>query len=325
MAESRESVVSSSDSDDEVSVSLGDKVVVEGAGCSDSELERREAQGTGGSSTNRVGDSSGTVERSLARANTLPGETFNADKLDIIPSHVKLERSKTERRKKPNILGEEVKRIFDDKISAEKKRKLLNRVATVNHDGTVEFEVSVDVETLNADVLESFHHEAVDEESLDPTDLQCVPPLQIVMLIVGTRGDVQPFVAIGKHLQAEFRPQEFQMVPRIMREEGAGASKTQGVEKGQRVTLFHCGDDADRTGQEGKLRCRGGAEFFLDAVKGEVQGQSGKGEEEACGFGEIPDLDPTKDEGVKRVEFRVPVKKGEGPTGRLVELRGGTA
>ncbi|XP_042477910.1 sterol 3-beta-glucosyltransferase UGT80A2-like isoform X1 [Macadamia integrifolia] len=207
MEESRESGVSSSDSDDEVSVSVGDRVVViESGGHSDSELGRKDGSGTGSSSTNRVGDSSGTVDRTLPRANTLPGETFNADKLERNPVHVNLERSKTERRKKPNILGEEAKKIFDDKISAQKKRKLLERIATVNDDGTVEFEVSVDVETPNADVVpESVHHEAVDEEPLDPTDLQCIPPLQIVMLIVGTRGDVQPFVAIGKHLQAECR------------------------------------------------------------------------------------------------------------------------
>lgn len=34
-----------------------------------------------------------------------------------------------------------------------------------------------------------------------PEDVPDLRPLQIVMLIVGTRGDVQPFVAIGKRLQ----------------------------------------------------------------------------------------------------------------------------
>lgn len=41
----------------------------------------------------------------------------------------------------------------------------------------------------------------VEDESLDATELQYIPPMQIVMLIVGTRGDVQPFIAIGKRLQ----------------------------------------------------------------------------------------------------------------------------
>ena len=71
-------------------------------------------------------------------------------------------------------------------------------------DGTVEFEVPGDAEPHAfgggpADV----YPESVDEESLDATDLQYIPPLQIVMLIVGTRGDVQPFIAIGKKLQVE--------------------------------------------------------------------------------------------------------------------------
>lgn len=58
---------------------------------------------------------------------------------------------------------------------------------------------------------ESFHFEttlledgAVDDEPLDTPNLPVIPPLQIVMLIVGTRGDVQPFVAIGKRLQVLF-------------------------------------------------------------------------------------------------------------------------
>lgn len=39
------------------------------------------------------------------------------------------------------------------------------------------------------------------EEGNEENDQSPVPPLKIVMLIVGTRGDVQPFVAIGKQLQ----------------------------------------------------------------------------------------------------------------------------
>lgn len=43
--------------------------------------------------------------------------------------------------------------------------------------------------------------ETAEEEVLDGTDIQFRPPMNIVILIVGTRGDVQPFVAIGKSLQ----------------------------------------------------------------------------------------------------------------------------
>lgn len=75
---------------------------------------------------------------------------------------------------------------------------MLNRIATVKDDGTVEFEVPIDVEPhiLRAGSVSVYTE--VDEEAGDATEL---PPLDIVMLIVGTRGDVQPFVAIGKRLQ----------------------------------------------------------------------------------------------------------------------------
>lgn len=80
--------------------------------------------------------------------------------------------------------------------------KLLNRIATVKDDGRVEFEIPGDVEPHDLGAgSESLYNEVVCDEPLDATNLQCIPPLQIVMLIVGTRGDVQPFIAIGKRLQ----------------------------------------------------------------------------------------------------------------------------
>ncbi|WRX10053.1 UDP-glucuronosyl/UDP-glucosyltransferase - like 10 [Theobroma cacao] len=125
--------------------------------------------------------------------------TSNIEKLGS--SQPKLEKSKTEAQRHRNILAEEAAQIFDNKLSAQQKRKLLNRIATVKDDGTVEFEVPGDVEP-HALVVgpRDAHTEAAEEESLE-TDIQCIPPLQIVMLIVGTRGDVQPFIAIGKRLQ----------------------------------------------------------------------------------------------------------------------------
>ena len=78
--------------------------------------------------------------------------------------------------------------------------KLLNRIATVKDDGTVEFEVPGDAEPESLGA-QSLVHSVIDGNQLEESDLQYIPPLQIVMLIVGTRGDVQPFVAIGKRLQ----------------------------------------------------------------------------------------------------------------------------
>lgn len=79
---------------------------------------------------------------------------------------------------------------------------MLNRVATVTDEGTVQLNVPGDFELENADLRSTFPDINVsDEESANPTEIQELPPRQIVMLIVGTRGDVQPFVAIGKRLQ----------------------------------------------------------------------------------------------------------------------------
>lgn len=140
--------------------------------------------------------SSGAGSKNLSEVNTIPVE-----KLESV-GQIKLARSKTERQRHNNILAEEAAQIFDDKISVEQKIKLLKRIATVKDDGTVEFEVPADVEPqyLGARSVGACN-DPVDDEPLDATDLQYIPPLQIVMLIVGTRGDVQPFIAIGKRLQ----------------------------------------------------------------------------------------------------------------------------
>ncbi|KAK6164287.1 hypothetical protein DH2020_001151 [Rehmannia glutinosa] len=146
----------------------------------------------GGSST------SGSVGAKFSRVNTTPPGILDSEKLK--PPLV-LQRSKTERQRHNNILAEEAAQIFDNRISVQQKLQLLNRIATVKDDGTVEFEVPGDVEPQTfGGGAESVYSE-VDEEPVDATELQYVPPLQIVMLIVGTRGDVQPFVAIGKRLQ----------------------------------------------------------------------------------------------------------------------------
>ncbi|XP_023553939.1 sterol 3-beta-glucosyltransferase UGT80A2-like isoform X2 [Cucurbita pepo subsp. pepo] len=130
----------------------------------------------------------------------MPIQKSNIDQLESDLSQPKLERSKTEVHKQ-KFLAEEAAKIFDDNISAHRKLKLLNRIATVKDDGTVEFEIPVDVAAPLGIGPKEVSHDIIEEEPLEATDLQDIPPLQIVMLIVGTRGDVQPFVAIGKRLQ----------------------------------------------------------------------------------------------------------------------------
>ncbi|PUZ69385.1 hypothetical protein GQ55_2G103500 [Panicum hallii var. hallii] len=92
--------------------------------------------------------------------------------------------------------------ILDKKISVKKKLKLFSRMATLKDDGTVVVDIPTNLEAASLDLPSAHNHSvAFGGEPLDSSDLQHRPPMQIVMLIVGTRGDVQPFIAIGKRLQ----------------------------------------------------------------------------------------------------------------------------
>ncbi|CAN8260195.1 unnamed protein product [Cochlearia groenlandica] len=153
--------------------------------------------------------------RSLSRVWTMPREgSSRSDMSESTSSSTtkttrphRLDKSKTERQQRVrHILAEDAAKIFDDRISAGKKLKLLNRIATVKHDGTVEFEFPAEAIPQPCVVIdreESRNGVCVfpRDESLNGVDFQYFPPMQIVMLIVGTRGDVQPFVAIAKRLQ----------------------------------------------------------------------------------------------------------------------------
>ncbi|XP_059297917.1 sterol 3-beta-glucosyltransferase UGT80A2-like [Lycium ferocissimum] len=165
-------------------------------------VEKENREVIGGSVNNGVTDSSGTPRMELTRVNTLPQEIFSAEKPQSPSEHLKLGRSRTETPTHSSGFAQEAAKIFDNKVSEQQKLKLLKRIATVKDDGTVEFDIPGDVETTRVLGTGSESvHTAVEDESLDATELQYFPPMQIVMLIVGTRGDVQPFTAIGKRLQ----------------------------------------------------------------------------------------------------------------------------
>ncbi|XP_049407432.1 sterol 3-beta-glucosyltransferase UGT80A2-like isoform X2 [Solanum stenotomum] len=136
------------------------------------ELDSREI--VGGSVSNVVSDSSG---------------------------HLKLERSKTEPPTHNSQFAQEAANISDDSDSEQQKLKLLKRIATVRDNGTVEFEIPGDEESRVLGVESQSVCNEVEDVPLDELELHYIPPIQIVMLIVGTRGDVQPFIAIGKRLQ----------------------------------------------------------------------------------------------------------------------------
>lgn len=179
------------------------EVPVSGGGVgssSGSELDSKEAMAS--SLSNGGGsNSSGNASRSFPRVNTLPVEFLNSEKFMPPSSQLKLERSKTEKQRHHNIRAEDAAQIFDDKLPIKEKLSLLKRIATVKDDGTVEFDVPGDVAHQAISLPPEIVNNEVDDDPLDSADLQDIPPLQIVILIVGTRGDVQPFIAIGKRLQ----------------------------------------------------------------------------------------------------------------------------
>ncbi|XP_062225141.1 sterol 3-beta-glucosyltransferase UGT80A2-like isoform X2 [Phragmites australis] len=146
--------------------------------------------------------SSSADDRSLPRSSTMPG-VINNDEITNEPAGPSnLERSRTERRRQNHPADDPTKQLFDERIPIKKKLKMLNRLATVKCDGTVVVDVPSGLESAPVGVgTEDDYGEVAVEDSLDGADIPYRPPMQIVILIVGTRGDVQPFVAIGKRLQ----------------------------------------------------------------------------------------------------------------------------
>ncbi|KAJ7571626.1 hypothetical protein O6H91_01G169700 [Diphasiastrum complanatum] len=167
-------------------------------------LQPRHDNSIGGSA---VGNSKS--ERTIGRSTTLPSKSLSRidDKASEVTSR-QLARSTTEKGKTQKnfesanmrVVAEE-KIIAAEKISLRKKKKFLRNLGTVKKDGTVE--VNLDEKAhLVPEILGPELTESLDDFcEAECKDRKSIPPLQIVMLIVGTRGDVQPFIAIGKHLQ----------------------------------------------------------------------------------------------------------------------------
>lgn len=106
-------------------------------------------------------------------------------------------RSLTERRVSPRH------NLILDRLSERGKQKLIVDLVKIQGDGTVE----VDLTKSTPETSELLELRSVEEPTLTVdriiTDFnKSVPKLKIVVLIVGTRGDVQPFLAMAKRLQA---------------------------------------------------------------------------------------------------------------------------
>ncbi|CAD6261399.1 unnamed protein product [Miscanthus lutarioriparius] len=131
----------------------------------------------------------------------MPGVIKNDEITNETAGPSNLERSRTERRRQNNPADDPAKQLLDERIPIKKKLKMLNRIATVKDDGTVVVDVPSGLEPTIVGGTDDIYTEAAVEEASDGTEIPYRPPMQIVILIVGTRGDVQPFVAIGKRLQ----------------------------------------------------------------------------------------------------------------------------
>jgi len=83
------------------------------------------------------------------------------------------------------------------------QRKIIENIVKIQNDGTVEVDVAhnapVASELLALDAVNAVPFD--DGETLFEFS-KTVPTMKIAILVVGTRGDVQPFIAIAKRLQA---------------------------------------------------------------------------------------------------------------------------
>ncbi|KAJ7514186.1 hypothetical protein O6H91_23G032100 [Diphasiastrum complanatum] len=139
--------------------------------------------------------------RILVRSNTMPCELFS-DVIDVSlrDDEKRLSRSTTEKwQSYKSADNGKMYKIAAEKILERKKKKLRTFVTLQNHD-MLEFDPTGNILAGNFSCSTTVkENEAAGNEIIQ--NHRAISPLQIVMLIVGTRGDVQPFIAIGKHLQ----------------------------------------------------------------------------------------------------------------------------
>ncbi|KAJ7974048.1 Sterol 3-beta-glucosyltransferase [Quillaja saponaria] len=136
---------------------------------------------------------SSTPRRGLDHSITAPvgiHRNLLADDCEIMFS-----RSMTEKRETPRH------DLKLDRLSNREKKKLIVDLVKIQNDGTVE--VDLDTSTPVASELLEFH--SIEGSTIIGSSISesktSIPRLKIAILVVGTRGDVQPFLAIAKRLQ----------------------------------------------------------------------------------------------------------------------------
>ncbi|KAK4758721.1 hypothetical protein SAY87_020022 [Trapa incisa] len=146
---------------------------------------------------NNDNHSSGLIYHS-SPTESVPGEASTSGKSDTDSSQTAKAQIP---RKHHSKISQFVTKLLDETTPIKQKLKLLKRLATVKHDGTVQFDVPEDVKPSSLDFGTGVVYNGSTHEETLSEEIEVLPPLQIVMLIVGTRGDVQPFLAMGKRLQ----------------------------------------------------------------------------------------------------------------------------
>ncbi|XP_010680858.1 sterol 3-beta-glucosyltransferase UGT80B1 isoform X2 [Beta vulgaris subsp. vulgaris] len=89
-----------------------------------------------------------------------------------------------------------------DRLSQRDKEKLIANLVKIQNDGTVEVDLAKN-DPVASELLElhSVESAALHVDDIVPNLNKSVPRLKVALLVVGTRGDVQPFLAMAKRLQ----------------------------------------------------------------------------------------------------------------------------
>ncbi|KAM0852933.1 hypothetical protein ACQ4PT_051425 [Festuca glaucescens] len=89
-----------------------------------------------------------------------------------------------------------------DMLSENEKMKIVEKLVKIQKDGTLEVDLTRSALVASElSEIDAFASVQCDVEEVTSGLSKTVPKLKIVMLVVGTRGDVQPFIALAKRLQ----------------------------------------------------------------------------------------------------------------------------
>ncbi|XP_068662352.1 sterol 3-beta-glucosyltransferase UGT80B1 isoform X2 [Aristolochia californica] len=117
------------------------------------------------------------------------------DVLYVSQEHT-LPRSKTEKKETPKY------NLKLDRLPEHKKKELIENLIRIQNDGTVEVDISRSASVASELLkLDSVDIKPIENQEVTLEANKSVPKLKIAILVVGTRGDVQPFLAIAKRLQ----------------------------------------------------------------------------------------------------------------------------